>query len=113
MRVDPKESIAGQPALFVRQTLRRLRVQLQWGLKDLEATASLEAGKAQAFQKTLLAEGLVESAGQAPGRLRRPDKVCRQQRQPSASRVRLRKSHCKNLVAEWNGSIVNHISWAK
>jgi predicted nucleotidyltransferase len=63
MRIDPKESIAGQPALLVRQTLRRLRVQLQWRLEDLEATASLEAGKARAFLKTLLAEGLVESTG--------------------------------------------------
>jgi predicted nucleotidyltransferase len=63
MRIDPKESIAGQPALLVRQALRRLRVQLQWRLEDLEATTSLEAGKARAFIKTLLAEGLVESTG--------------------------------------------------
>jgi predicted nucleotidyltransferase len=63
MRIDPNESIAGQPALSVRQTLRRLRDQLQWRVEDLESTASLKAGEARTFLKTLLAEGLVESTG--------------------------------------------------
>jgi predicted nucleotidyltransferase len=63
MRIDPKESIAGQPALLVRQTLRRLRDRLQWRVEDLESTASLKAGKARLFLETLLAEGLVESTG--------------------------------------------------
>ena len=63
MRIDPKENIAGQPALAVRQTLRRLRDQLQWRVKDLESTASLKAEDARTFLKTLLAEGLVESTG--------------------------------------------------
>ena len=43
MRIDPKERIAGQPALLVRQTLRRLRDQLQWRVEDLESTASAKA----------------------------------------------------------------------
>jgi predicted nucleotidyltransferase len=60
MRIDPKESIAGQPALLVRQTLRRLRNQLRWRLEELESTASLKAEEGRAFLKTLLAEGLVE-----------------------------------------------------
>ena len=63
MRIDPKESIGGQPALLVRQTLRRLRDQLQWRVEDLESTASLKTGEARTFLKTLLAEGLVESTG--------------------------------------------------
>ena len=63
MRIDPQESIAGQPALLVRQTLRRLRDQLQWRVEDLESTASLKAREARIFLKTLLAEGLVESTG--------------------------------------------------
>jgi predicted nucleotidyltransferase len=63
MRIDPKERIAGQPALLVRQTLQRLRDQFQWRVEDLESIASLKAGEARTFLKTLLAEGLVESAG--------------------------------------------------
>jgi predicted nucleotidyltransferase len=63
MRIDPKDSIAGQPALLVRQTLRRLRNQLQWRLEDFESTASIKAGEARALLKTLLAKGLVEPTG--------------------------------------------------
>jgi predicted nucleotidyltransferase len=63
MRIEPKESIAGQSALLVRQTLRRLRDHLQWRVQDLESTASLKAGEARTFLKTLLAGGLVESTG--------------------------------------------------
>jgi hypothetical protein len=64
MRIDPKDSIAGQPALVVRQTLRQLRNQLQWRLEDLECAALLPSGDGRRFLKALMAQGLVESAGQ-------------------------------------------------
>ena len=63
MRIDPKGTVAGWPALLVRRTLRQLRTRLQWGLGELESTASVEAGEARALIKALLAEGLIEAGG--------------------------------------------------
>src|SRR5438128_7428132 len=59
--IDPKGRVAGWPALLVRRTL--LRTRFQWGLGELEATASVEAGEGRALIKGLLAEGLIEAAG--------------------------------------------------
>src|SRR5436189_526776 len=61
MRIDPKGRVAGWPALLVRRTLRQLRTRFQWGLGELESTASVEAGEARALIKALLAEGLIEA----------------------------------------------------
>ena len=63
MRIDPKGTVAGWPALLVRRTLRQLRMSLQWGLGELESTASVEAGEGRALIAGLLAEGLIEAAG--------------------------------------------------
>jgi predicted nucleotidyltransferase len=63
MRIDPKGTVAGHPALLVRRALRRLRTRLQWGLEDLESAASLEVGKGRALIKALAAEGLIEAVG--------------------------------------------------
>ena len=63
MRIDPKGTVAGWPALLVRQTLRQLRTRLQWGLGELESAASVQAGEGRALIKALLAEGLIEAAG--------------------------------------------------
>jgi len=63
MRIDPQGTVAGWPALLIRRTLRQLRKRLQWGLGELESTASVEAGEARALIKGLLAEGLIEAAG--------------------------------------------------
>ena len=63
MRIDPKGRVAGWPALLVRRTLRQLRTRFQWGLGELESTASVEAGEARALIKGLLAEGLIEAVG--------------------------------------------------
>jgi hypothetical protein len=63
MRIDPKGTVAGWPALLVRRTLRRLRTRLPWGLGELESAASVEAGEGRALIKALLAEGLIEAAG--------------------------------------------------
>ena len=63
MRIDPKGTVAGWPALLVRRTLRQLRTRLQWGLGELESTASVEAGEGRALIRGLLAEGLIEAAG--------------------------------------------------
>ena len=41
MRIDPKGTVAGWPALLVRRTLQQLRTRFQWGLGELEATASV------------------------------------------------------------------------
>jgi predicted nucleotidyltransferase len=63
MRIDLKGTVAGRPALLVRQTLRHLRTRLPWGLSELESAASVEAGEGRALIKALSAEGLVEAAG--------------------------------------------------
>jgi predicted nucleotidyltransferase len=63
MRIDPKGTIAGWPALLVRGTLRQLRTRLQWRLGELESAASVEAGEGRALIRALLAEGLIEGAG--------------------------------------------------
>src|ERR1035438_6871500 len=63
MQIDPKGTIAGCPALLIRQTLRQLRTRLRWGLDELNSAASLEAGQGRALIKALLSEGLIESAG--------------------------------------------------
>jgi predicted nucleotidyltransferase len=63
MRIDPKGTVAGRPALLVRQTLRHLRTRLPWGLSELESAASAEAGEGRALIKALSAEGLIEAAG--------------------------------------------------
>src|SRR5713101_8962200 len=63
MRIDPKGTVAGWPALLVRRTLRQLRTRLQWGLGELESTAAVEAGDGRELIKGLLAEGLIEAAG--------------------------------------------------
>jgi len=63
MRIDPKGTVAGWPALLIRRTLRQLRTRLQWGLGELESAASVEAGEGRALIRALLAEGLIEAAG--------------------------------------------------
>lgn len=63
MQIDPKGMVAGWPALLVRRTLRQLRTHLQWGLSELESTASVAAGEGRVLIKGLLAEGLIEAAG--------------------------------------------------
>ena len=62
MRIDPKGTIAGYPAVFVRDTLRRLRVRADWGLNGLELAARLPAGQGPKFVKALVADGLIEVA---------------------------------------------------
>ena len=63
MRIDPRGTIAGYPALLVRHALRHLSVQLHWNLAGLESAASLPAGEGQSFVKALVAAGLAEAAG--------------------------------------------------
>ncbi len=63
MRIDPKDTIGGHPALIVRKTLRHLRDWPQWKLANLEAAAALPPGTGHALLKALRAEELVQSSG--------------------------------------------------
>jgi predicted nucleotidyltransferase len=63
MRIDPKETVAGYPALLVRGVLRRLRSDVHWDLARLEAVAALPAAEVRDFVKALVAAGLAEAAG--------------------------------------------------
>jgi predicted nucleotidyltransferase len=60
MRIDPKGTVRGYPALLVRQTLRRLRGDYVWGEEALEIAAKLTPGEGRALAEALLAEGLIE-----------------------------------------------------
>ena len=56
MRIDPKGTIAGYPALLVRRALRQLDLHVEWDLGRLEAIT----GEGRAFVRVLAAAGLVE-----------------------------------------------------
>jgi predicted nucleotidyltransferase len=63
MRIDPKETIAGYPAVLVRDTLRRLRARVDWSLDRLEVAARLPTGQGRNFVEALVGEGLAKPAG--------------------------------------------------
>ena len=63
MRIDPKGTIAGHPALLVRSCLRTLRARISWDLAALERAASLEPGTGKPLLRALSAAGLVKSVG--------------------------------------------------
>jgi hypothetical protein len=63
MRIDPKDTIGGLPALVVRKTLRHLRDWPHWKLANLEAAAALPPGSGHALLKALRAEALIEADG--------------------------------------------------
>ena len=62
MRIDPKGTIAGYPAVDVRDALRRLRVSAEWDLHALECAARLPSGQGRKLVRALVAAGLVEVA---------------------------------------------------
>jgi predicted nucleotidyltransferase len=64
MRIDPKGTIAGYPALVVRQALQRLQFYLHWGVKDAVFAARLPAAEGRAFTEALVVAGLAEATGQ-------------------------------------------------
>ena len=63
MRVDPNGTIAGRPALRVRDCLRTLRARISWNLATLEMAASLEPGTGKPLLRALSAAALVRSVG--------------------------------------------------
>src|ERR1039457_551976 len=64
MRIDPKARVRGYPTMLIRQTLRRLRGDCEWGVETLENAAKLPRGAGRAFAKALQAEGLIEVSRQ-------------------------------------------------
>jgi len=63
MRIDPKGTIAGKPALLVRNCLRTLRARISWDLAEMELATSLEPGSGRSLLRGLAAAGLVERVG--------------------------------------------------
>jgi predicted nucleotidyltransferase len=63
MRIDPKGTIAGKPALLVRDCLRTLRARMSWNLAALEAAAFLEPGTGKPLLRALSGAGLVKRVG--------------------------------------------------
>jgi hypothetical protein len=61
MRVDSKATVAGYPALLVRQALRKLRHLDKWSSGMLAAAAGLPAGVGPELAKALAAEGLIRN----------------------------------------------------
>jgi hypothetical protein len=56
MRIDPKGTIVGYPALLVRRALRQLDLHVEWDLDRLESIT----GEGRGFVKALATAGLVE-----------------------------------------------------
>jgi len=63
MRIDPKGTVGGYPALLVRKVLRHLRDRWQWGMPELEAAAALPPGSGDRLARVLRTAGLTEAAG--------------------------------------------------
>jgi predicted nucleotidyltransferase len=63
VRIDPSGTIAGHPALVVRNCLRTLRARISWNLATLEMAANVEPGTGKRLVRSLAAAGLVRSAG--------------------------------------------------
>jgi hypothetical protein len=63
MRIDPKATIAGLPALQMRLALRRLSFYRQWNAGQLEAAARVAPGTGCSLAKALVDAGLAASAG--------------------------------------------------
>src|ERR1035437_2948354 len=63
MRIDPKGTIGGSPALAVRKMLRYLRGWDQWKVADLEAVGTLAPGAGNALVTALRTDGLIEASG--------------------------------------------------
>ena len=63
MRIDPEGTIAGKPALLVRDCLRTLGARISWDLTALESAASLQPGTGKPLLRALSAAGLVKSLG--------------------------------------------------
>jgi len=59
MRIDPKGMVGGYPTLLVRQVLRQLRGDCEWGVEALESAAKLTPGTGRALAEALEAEGLI------------------------------------------------------
>jgi predicted nucleotidyltransferase len=59
MRVDSKETVAGYPALVVREMLRKLRGIDAWNTVTLEAAGGLPPGSGRELVKVLAAERLI------------------------------------------------------
>jgi predicted nucleotidyltransferase/predicted transcriptional regulator len=60
MRIDPNGTIGGQPTLFVRKLMQRLRDRIDWDVGILEKVAELTPHEARALSTALEGEGLVE-----------------------------------------------------
>jgi len=98
MRIDPKGTVAGRPALLVRQTLRHLRTRLPWGLSELESAASAEAGEGRALIKALSAEGLIEAAGRNAWEVTQAGRTLSSATAANRSRVQRHKGRCQQFL---------------
>jgi predicted nucleotidyltransferase len=60
MRIDPKGTVGGHPAVSVRNALRSLVWRMEWDLVELVSAASLGAGEGPRLAEALSSEGLIE-----------------------------------------------------
>jgi predicted nucleotidyltransferase len=63
MRIDPKTTIAGLPALQMRLALKRLSFHDQWDANQLETAAGVAAGTGRSVAKALVEAGLANRVG--------------------------------------------------
>jgi hypothetical protein len=63
MRIDPKGTVRGYSTLLIRQTLRRLRGDYEWGVEALENAAKLTPGSGRALKLASRADRVSRHGG--------------------------------------------------
>lgn len=101
MRIDPKGTIVGYPALLVRRALRQLDLHVDWDLGRLEAIA----GEGRAFLKTLAAAGLVEPTRKGSWSITRAGKTV----SAATAAPRVKRATAEKALGEFMGH-VNHLN---
>jgi predicted nucleotidyltransferase len=101
MRIDPKGTIAGYPAVDVRDALRRLRVRAEWDLRALECATRLSAGQARKFVQALVAAGLVEIAAKGRWELTQAG----QSLSSATAAARVKRATAEKVLREFLGRV--------
>jgi predicted nucleotidyltransferase len=97
MRIDPKGTIAGYPALLVRRALRQLELHVECDLGRFEAIT----GEGRAFVKVLAAVGLVEPTRNGYRSITRAGKAV----SSATAAPRVKRATAKRALGEFLGRV--------
>jgi predicted nucleotidyltransferase len=97
MRIDPKGTIAGYPALLVRRALRQLDLHMEWDLGRLEAITR----EGHAFVNVLAAAGLVEPTRKGNWSITRAGKAL----SSATAAPRVKRARAERALGEFLGRV--------